>query len=102
MSRHTIDDLLSERHRGFSPLQRLLRQAADQDSWTAQVQALLPKALRAQCRISDVRGNKAVIVCQNAACATRVRFLAPELLEKLNALADFRGVREIQVRVSDK
>ena len=102
MSKHTIDDLLSERHRRFSPLQRLLRQAADQATWTAELQALVPEPLRAQCRIGDIRGNRATIVCQNAACATRMRFLVPELLKKLKHLADFRAVDEIQVRVSDK
>ncbi len=102
MSKYTIDDLLTERHRRFSPLQRLLKRAAEQQSWSAELQALLPESLRAQCRIGDIRGNRAVIVCQNAACATRIRFLAPQLLEQLRQLADFRGVEEIQVRVSDK
>lgn len=102
MSKHTIDDLLSERHRRFSPLQRLLRQAADQESWTAELQALVPEPLRSQCRIGDLRGKRATIVCQNAACATRIRFLVPELLEKLRHLADFCEVEDIQVRVNDK
>ena len=99
--RHTIDDLLNERHRGFSPLQRLLRQASKQDAWTAQLQAVVPDPLRAHCRVSDIRGNQAVVVCGSAAVATRIRFLAPQLLEQLNGLADFSGVTEIQVRVGD-
>ena len=101
MTRHKIDDLLSQRHRRFSPLQRLLGRATDQEVWTAELQALMPETLRTQCRIGDIRGTRAVIVCQNAACATRVRFLVPELLEKLRRLADFRSVDEIQVRVSN-
>jgi len=102
VSKHTIDDLLSERHRRFSPLQRLLKRAAQQQSWTAELQAVVPESLRAQCRIGDIRGSRATIVCRNAACATRIRFLAPQLLKQLKNLADFRGVEEIQVRVSDK
>ena len=102
MSSDKIDDLLSERHRRFSPLQRLLRQAADQESWTAELQAFVPETMRAQCRVGDIRGNRAIIVCQNAACATRMRFLVPDLLKKLKGLADFRAVDEIRVRVSDK
>ncbi len=102
MTRYKIDDLLNERHHRFTPLQRLLRDAADQASWTAELRALMPEGLRAHCRVGSIRGPRAVIVCANAACATRVRFLAPELLEQLNSLADFRAVKEIQVRVSDK
>ena len=101
MTRHTIDDLLNERHRGFSPLQRLLCQASNQEAWTAQLQAVVPEALRAHCRVSDVTGARATVVCSNAAVATRMRFLAPQLLEQLNTLADFREVTEFQVRVGD-
>ena len=102
MSRHNIDDLLNERHRGFSPLHRLLRQAADQEVWTAGLQALLPESLRPHCRGGSIRGERATIVCSNAACATRVRFLVPNLLPQLQDLADFRAVKELKVRVSDK
>ena len=101
MSKTKIDDLLSERHRRFTPLQRLLRQAANQESWTAGLQALLPEPLQLDCRISDVRDGYITVVCCSAASATRIRFLAPELLSKLQELAEFRGATQIQVRVSD-
>jgi hypothetical protein len=102
MSKYKIVDLLSERHRRHSPLQKLLHQATEQEAWTAELQALVPEALRAHCRVTDIRGARAIVVCHNAACATRMRFLAPKLLEKLKQLTDFRAVEEIQVRVSDK
>jgi hypothetical protein len=102
VSKLKIDDLLSERHRRFTPLQRLLRQAANQESWTAGVRALLPESLQPDCRVTDTRGGRITVVCSNAASATRVRFLAPELLSKLQELADFSAATGIQVRVSDK
>jgi len=102
VSKLKIDDLLSERHRRFTPLQRLIRQAANQESWTAGLQALLPESLRRDCRITDIHHGSITIVCCSAATATRVRFLAPELLSKLQELADFRAATQIQVRVSDK
>ncbi len=40
------------------------------------------------------------ILVQNAAWATRLRFLLPDLLPELNQLADFGGVRDIQIRVA--
>ncbi len=100
MTRTKIDDLLSERHRRFSPLQKLLHRAAHQEYWTAQLQALLPEPLRHQCRISEVRGDTIVVVCRNAASATRLRFMKDDLLSELIQLGDFAGAEKIQIRVS--
>ncbi|HEX7036069.1 MAG TPA: DUF721 domain-containing protein [Pseudomonadales bacterium] len=100
MTRRKILDLLSEHHQRYSPLQKLLRQAANQESWTAQLQALLPEPLRRDCRVTEVRGETVVVVCKNAASATRLRFMADELVLELARLGDFRGVRKIQIRVS--
>jgi hypothetical protein len=95
-----VSDLLSEQHQRFTPLQRLLKRAANQESWTAQLQALLPDRLCRDCRVVDVRGPILLVVCRHAASATRLRFLAPELVNDLAALADFRAVQKIQIRVA--
>ena len=104
MSRSKIDDLLSERHRRFThahtPLQKLLRRAANQESWTAQLRALLPAPLAGECSVTDVRGDTVVIACRNAAAATRLRFMTDDLAADLSQLADFRHVRRAKVRVS--
>ncbi len=101
VSRSTIDDLLSEGHKRFSPLQRLLRQASDQDAWTKELQALLPDPLKRDCRVSTLRGNALVVLCSNGATATRLRFLVPELLPKLTVLGHFRYVTEIRLKISN-
>jgi hypothetical protein len=95
-----VSDLLNERPKAFSPLQRLLRRAANQEAWTAQLRALLPEGLGADCRVVDVRGPLVDVVCGNAATATRLRFLAPDLISDLRQLADFRGAQKLQIRVS--
>lgn len=100
MTRSKIVDLLSERHRRFTPLQKLLNQAAAQDSWTAQLQALLPEPLCRDCRVTEIRGPTVTVVCKNAASATRLRFMAEDLLTELRQLADFRAAEKIRVRVS--
>lgn len=100
MSQNKIDDLLSERHRRFSPLQTLLHRAANQDAWTAQLQALLPEPLRRDCRVTDVRGDTVVVLCGNAASATRLRFMADDLLLRLTQLSDFCRASRLQIRVS--
>jgi hypothetical protein len=101
VTRSKIDDLLAERHRGFSPLQKLLRQAADQEAWTAQLQALLPDPLSRECRVVDIHGPVVIVACSSAASATRLRFMAPDLLLELAQLADFRAVQDIRIRVSN-
>lgn len=100
MSRSKIDDLLSERHQRFTPLQKLLRRAANQESWTAQLRALLPEPLTDACSVTDVRGDTVIIVCSNAAVATRLRFMTDQLVADLAQLADFRHVRRAKIRVS--
>ena len=100
MSGRKIVDLLEERHRGFSPLQKLLRQSGNQASWTAQFAAVLPDNLARECRVVDVRGSVVVVVCSNAGSATRLRFMAPEILVSLQQLADFRGAGTLQIRVT--
>lgn len=100
MSRSKIVDLLSERHRRFTPLQKLLHRAANQDAWSAQLQALLPEPLCRDCRVTEVRGPTVVVVCRNAASATRLRFMADDLLAELRQLGDFRRAENLQIRVS--
>jgi len=100
VSRSKILDLLSERHQRFTPLQKLLRRAASQECWTAQLQALLPDPLSRDCHVTEVRGSTVVVVCKNAASATRLRFMADDLLAELTRLADFRAAEKIQIRVS--
>jgi hypothetical protein len=100
VSESKINELLSERHQRFTPLQRLLRQAANQKDWTAQLRAVLPGALANDCEVSDVRGSVIVVTCRNASAATKLRFMAPDILEKLGGLAGFHDARELRIRVS--
>ncbi len=100
MSRRKIDDLLHERHRGFSPLQKLLRQAGNQDSWTSQLRAVLPGPLARDCRVIEIRGSVILVICGNSGTATRLRFMAPEIVIKLRQLGDFRAVETLQIRVT--
>ncbi len=100
MSQAKINELLSERHQRFTPLQRLLQQAGNQENWTAELHAVLPKALARECRVSDVRGSVIVITCRNASSATKLRFMAADILDKLNHLATFSDARELVIRVT--
>ena len=95
-----IDELLAEGRRRFTPLQRLLDQAASQDAWTRELRAILPENLRDACRVIAVRGKTLVVVCADGATATRLRFLVPEIVAKLKVLAQYRQVERINISIS--
>jgi hypothetical protein len=94
-----IESLLSSNQHPASALARLLGHAARQDAWTAQLRALLPQELASECRIGNVRDHVLTVHINNAAWATRLRFLVPELLQSLNRLADFTTITEIRLKV---
>jgi hypothetical protein len=94
-----IDSLLAPNHVRRSALARLLGQSALQEERTAELRALLPQELAAQCRVGNVRDHILTVHINNAAWATRLRFLLPDLLPRLNALADFAGVTEVRLKV---
>ena len=94
-----IDDLLSVDHRRHTPLDRLLRVAADQQHHLAALRALLPATLRRGISGANLRGSTLTLFCDNGALATRLRFQLPTLLEALRELADYAAVEDIKVRV---
>ncbi len=63
------------------------------------MRALLPQDLASQCRVANVRDRSLTVHIDNAAWATRLRFLIPELIESLGRLADFATVNEIRLKV---
>jgi len=95
-----IDQLLNERHRRFTPLQRLLSRAAEQRAWTAELRSILPVGMQSTCQVRALRGGELIVVCLDSATATRLRLMAPNLAAKLRALPHFTGIERIQVKVA--
>jgi hypothetical protein len=100
MANRKIESLLVHRRGKRSDLSRLLDQSALRSALSAQLRALLPEDARDHCEVATVQGPLLTILVQNAAWATRLRFMLPELLSKLNQLADFGGVRDIRIRIA--
>jgi hypothetical protein len=100
MAYRSIEKLLGGHRRWRSDLARLLDQASLRDSLSAQLRALLPEDARNHCEVASVHGARLTILAANAAWATRLRFMLPDLLPQLNQLADFGTVRDVQVRVA--
>ena len=99
MANRKIDSLLSSGHSPHSSLARLVNRASQQDAWTDQLRALLPQDLASECRVANVRDQVLTVHINNAAWATRLRFLTEALLPNLNRLADFTAVNEIRLKV---
>jgi hypothetical protein len=101
VSKRTIDELLSHGYRRFSPLQKLLNHAASRDAWTQELRAVVPRELRHHYSVAALRGDELVVLCSNASSATRLRFLAPDIIERLKALAHFRQLAGLSLKIAD-
>ena len=95
--RKKADHLLSGRRP--SPLARLVRRSETGAAWTAQLRALLPQEVAAECQVANVRDQVLSVHINNAAWATRFRLLVPDLLPRLRQLADFAAVTDVRVKV---
>lgn len=100
MSTRKIEDLLNEGHSRFTPLQRLLATAGNQKQWTSEFRALIDHPIRHAVQITDIKGDTAFVLCTNAACATRLRFMLPEVRPALCKLQSFSRVVDFKIRVS--
>ena len=100
MPTRKIVDFLTEDHRSYTSLSKLLNQSSLRQAWTDEVSELLPAPLDKACRVAGIQGTSLVIVCDNAAVATRLRFEAPQILPKLRALSHFAHVDDVRVKVS--
>lgn len=101
MPTHKIDKILSENRERHSPLQKLLGLSANQKEWTAEIRACLDEPLKYSVEITKIQGTIAHALCRSASVATKLRFMAPEILPKLNRLANFNLVRSLRIRVAD-
>jgi len=98
MTTKNVEDLLREGN-GYSPLQKLLRHTANQRAWTDQLRAAVDIQIRHQIDVSDIKGSRLIINCRSAGIATKMRFLAPDLVPKLNTLSAFSRIEELVLKV---
>jgi hypothetical protein len=102
MSHRKAESLLGShpRRRKRSALARLLDQSSLREGLSAQLHALLPEDMREHCEVATVQGPLLTVLTPNAAWATRLRFMLPDLVPKLNQMADFGAVCDVQIRVA--
>tara|TARA_E500000178_G_C16807164_1_gene655251 strand:- start:403 stop:717 length:315 start_codon:yes stop_codon:yes gene_type:complete len=100
MTIERIGKLLTQSDTHYSALQKLLLRSEHQRAWTAELRAVVPKPLCYEVEVTDIRGAQAYLLCRSAAAATRLRFMSDDLLTRLNALASFAEVRELNFRIA--
>lgn len=81
------------------PLKALLDRLALLEGMDHTLQPLLPASLRGQCRVTAVDGVTVELTTRQAAIATRLRYLVPQLLAGLNS-AGYPQLTALRVRVS--
>ncbi len=80
---------------------RMLDKSAQHLAWTHTLRALLPPNLAPEIEVINYRhpGETLIVFASNSSFATRLRYLLPELITKLSALADFQDLQQIKIRV---
>ena len=89
-----IKDSLGQGH-----LSRLLDHAENLGLLNEYVQSLLPKNLREDCIVANVREKQLILFASNSAVATRIQFLLPKLLPLVKQHPMSRGVEAILCKV---
>ena len=100
MTLSKIQNILLETPTRFTTLQKILKKSSLQREWTKQVSSLLKGPLKQEIKVINVYNDKLVILCANSSVATQIKFLEPELIEKLNSLSNFNLISQIKIRVN--
>jgi hypothetical protein len=61
---------------------------------------ILGAELAAHCHLANIRDNTLVLAADSAAWATRCRYLAPQLLQKIRSNRDLSGIDNIRVKIT--
>ncbi len=61
--------------------------------------SLLDPGLSPHCQVAEFRDHCLILVCSNAAFATRIRMISPQLLESFSE-EGITGVEQIQLRIA--
>ena len=80
-------------------LARFLQRADQLRRATERIRARLGTPLGAHCEVASRRGDTLVVRTDAAAWASRLRFLAPQVLQALSGIEDWSGLRKLQVIV---
>ena len=80
-------------------LAALLERARELEAISSAISTTLPPALAAECTVANIRKERLVVLTRSAAAATRLRLMAPQLLETARQASGI-ALTELHVRVT--
>jgi hypothetical protein len=92
-------DWLKERHVKTMPMQQILQERRLAQAAAYQLTPIIPPALQPAMHCTHCRHGILHISSENAAVATRLRFLSPKLLAALKQHPDLKAIYSIQYHV---
>jgi hypothetical protein len=91
-----INELLSDSESGFG---RIIKRARALERLNRRISGLLDDDLARHCQLANVRDHRMIFACDSPACATRLRMLAPDLLDQLHE-AGMHEIEAIEVKMT--
>lgn len=91
----SVRELMTSTQGGFGDI---LKRARAIDRLNQRVSRLLESDLAQHCQLANVRNRTLIFACDSPACATRLRFHAPKLLDELHA-AGLEEIEAIEVKM---
>jgi len=83
-------------HHSNGQLKKLLNKTKQLRKLDQDFQTILDPQLTKHCKIANLRNDCLIIIADNATWATRIRYMAPDLLEKLKNKPNFQQVKTIR------
>ncbi len=83
-----------------SQFERMVVRSKQLASLNRHLETHLPAPLAQHCHIANYRDNELVLVADNATWATRLRYLAPDLITALQKTPVFKGLKNVHCRVA--
>ncbi len=82
-----------------SPLQKLVEKARLLIALDDQLHKHLPKQFAGLCSVMNVQHGVLIIRANNASIATRLRFMADNILQGLHQSERFKSIRKVDIKV---
>ncbi|PJD90533.1 MAG: hypothetical protein CK424_07570 [Legionella sp.] len=82
-----------------SKLSQICTEAIKLETLSGLVLAYIPQELHAHCRVGSFRSGKLVLITQNPNWATQLRYLAPELRNRLRSEAKLHQLVSVDIRI---
>lgn len=80
-------------------LQTVLSKVKAINTLNEMVRGLLEEGLRKYCRVGNLSNGILVLLVDNSAVATQMRYVVPSLLQQLRGTKALRHIKEIQLKV---